>query len=158
MRASVRCAAPSRPAVAPARRAPVVRASLPALARTHIVAQPRMAPFARLALPTAAFRTVSVARAAQGTSAPKAPAAKPQAAAAAGSAPDPVQDRISKDVKSDRVVLYMKGTPEQPMCGYSRLVVTILQQESAYLSVSRFCVPLIRSRGSFQRIQRLGGS
>eukprot|EP00698_Gefionella_okellyi_P003412 TRINITY_DN13197_c0_g1_i1.p1 TRINITY_DN13197_c0_g1~~TRINITY_DN13197_c0_g1_i1.p1 ORF type:complete len:163 (+),score=46.32 TRINITY_DN13197_c0_g1_i1:40-528(+) len=37
-------------------------------------------------------------------------------------------DWIGIAVKDDPVVLFMKGTPEQPQCGFSRRVVTMLQQ------------------------------
>ncbi|CEG65943.1 Putative Glutaredoxin [Rhizopus microsporus] len=35
--------------------------------------------------------------------------------------------RLEKDVKSKDVVLFMKGTPDAPMCGFSRAAVQILQ-------------------------------
>jgi monothiol glutaredoxin len=41
----------------------------------------------------------------------------------------PIQDKIAKDVSSSKVVLYMKGTPQQPQCGFSRTVVQILEAE-----------------------------
>lgn len=34
---------------------------------------------------------------------------------------------ISKDIKENDVVLFMKGTPEAPMCGFSATVVQILK-------------------------------
>ena len=34
--------------------------------------------------------------------------------------------KIASAVKADPVVLFMKGTPEQPQCGFSRAVVQIL--------------------------------
>ncbi len=37
-----------------------------------------------------------------------------------------IQDRISEQVKSDDVVLYMKGTPVFPQCGFSAAVVQVL--------------------------------
>jgi monothiol glutaredoxin len=42
-----------------------------------------------------------------------------------------VLDRIKKEVTSNDVVLFMKGTPAQPMCGFSGQVAQIL----AYLEV-----------------------
>ena len=41
-------------------------------------------------------------------------------------AADPVQDFISKTVADYPVVLFMKGVPDQPRCGFSSLVVQIL--------------------------------
>ncbi|GER00638.1 hypothetical protein JCM17845_12610 [Iodidimonas gelatinilytica] len=35
-------------------------------------------------------------------------------------------DRIAHDVKADDVVLFMKGTPVFPQCGFSSVVVQIL--------------------------------
>ena len=37
-----------------------------------------------------------------------------------------VQARIAADVKSNDVVLYMKGTPAFPQCGFSAVTVQIL--------------------------------
>jgi len=39
---------------------------------------------------------------------------------------DPVKERIEADLKSNDVVLYMKGTPVFPQCGFSARVVQIL--------------------------------
>jgi glutaredoxin-related protein len=44
----------------------------------------------------------------------------------------PIQDKIAKDVSSSKVVLYMKGTPQQPQCGFSRTVVQILEAEGSF--------------------------
>ena len=35
-------------------------------------------------------------------------------------------DRIKKQVEESPVILYMKGTPQMPMCGFSNSVVQIL--------------------------------
>ena len=37
-----------------------------------------------------------------------------------------VADRIQKDITDNRVMLYMKGTPQAPMCGFSKTVAEIL--------------------------------
>jgi len=39
---------------------------------------------------------------------------------------DPVSARIQSDVESNPVVLYMKGTPVFPQCGFSAQVVQVL--------------------------------
>ena len=39
-----------------------------------------------------------------------------------------VADRIASDVKSNDVVLFMKGTPVFPQCGFSAAVVQILTE------------------------------
>lgn len=40
--------------------------------------------------------------------------------------PDPVHDFIAKTLSEHPVVLFMKGVPEQPRCGFSALTVQIL--------------------------------
>jgi monothiol glutaredoxin len=37
-----------------------------------------------------------------------------------------VSEQIKKDINDNDVVLYMKGTPVQPMCGFSAMAVQIL--------------------------------
>ena len=39
---------------------------------------------------------------------------------------NPVHDFIAKTVADNPVVLFMKGVPEQPQCGFSALVVQVL--------------------------------
>ncbi len=39
-----------------------------------------------------------------------------------------VIEKIKQDVESNPVVLFMKGTKDQPMCGFSAQVVQILKQ------------------------------
>lgn len=38
-----------------------------------------------------------------------------------------VQEQIEKDIKENPVLLYMKGDPENPQCGFSALATRILQ-------------------------------
>ena len=38
-----------------------------------------------------------------------------------------IAERIADDVKSNKVLLYMKGNPEMPQCGFSANVSQILQ-------------------------------
>jgi len=40
---------------------------------------------------------------------------------------------ISKWVKDNKVVLFMKGTPHQPLCGYSNFVVELLKKYGIFL-------------------------
>ena len=40
---------------------------------------------------------------------------------------DDVQQRIDNLVKTNRVVLFMKGTPQFPMCGFSGRAIQILK-------------------------------
>ncbi|MBP9854662.1 MAG: Grx4 family monothiol glutaredoxin [Candidatus Omnitrophica bacterium] len=37
------------------------------------------------------------------------------------------KQRIENDVKKNKVFLYMKGTPQQPQCGFSSQAVNLLQ-------------------------------
>ena len=40
---------------------------------------------------------------------------------------NPLRDEISKAISENDVLLFMKGTPDQPMCGFSARTVAILQ-------------------------------
>ncbi len=44
---------------------------------------------------------------------------------------DKIHQQIENDVKNNKVMLYMKGTPEAPMCGFSARTVAILQKHHA---------------------------
>ena len=37
-----------------------------------------------------------------------------------------IKEQIINDIKSNNIILYMKGTKEMPMCGFSSTVVKIL--------------------------------
>ena len=39
-----------------------------------------------------------------------------------------INKKIEEQLASDRIILYMKGEPNMPMCGFSAKVVDILQQ------------------------------
>jgi monothiol glutaredoxin len=39
-----------------------------------------------------------------------------------------IDERIKQQIRGDDVVLYMKGTPVFPMCGFSAAVVQVLSQ------------------------------
>ena len=52
---------------------------------------------------------------------------------------------IKSQVKSNPVMLYMKGTPSSPMCGFSAQVVQALKEEGAdFSSVNVLDYPSIR--------------
>eukprot|EP00811_Abedinium_folium_P014774 NODE_23759_length_652_cov_3.967619.p1 GENE.NODE_23759_length_652_cov_3.967619~~NODE_23759_length_652_cov_3.967619.p1 ORF type:complete len:145 (-),score=41.15 NODE_23759_length_652_cov_3.967619:114-548(-) len=55
---------------------------------------------------------------------------KPQRATA-GASDDAVQQKLKKLVENSRIVLFMKGTPHQPQCGFSRQVAQVLGVEGA---------------------------
>jgi monothiol glutaredoxin len=40
---------------------------------------------------------------------------------------DPLRDEIQKVISENRVILFMKGTPNQPACGFSARTVAVLQ-------------------------------
>ncbi|CAO3612155.1 unnamed protein product [Cunninghamella blakesleeana] len=40
---------------------------------------------------------------------------------------DSLRQQLEKDIKTKPVVLFMKGTADQPMCGFSRAAVQIMQ-------------------------------
>jgi monothiol glutaredoxin len=57
-----------------------------------------------------------------------------------------VKDRIHQQVTGHRVVLYMKGTPQFPMCGFSATAAEILKRSGVtdYLAVNVLEDPDIR--------------
>ena len=55
------------------------------------------------------------------------------------------KEQIINDIESNPIVLYMKGTKERPMCGFSARVVNILNQHSiVYHDVNILEDPQIR--------------
>jgi len=49
-----------------------------------------------------------------------------------------IMSEIDKEVKENQVLLYMKGTPDQPMCGFSFKVIQFLQdigKPYAYINI-----------------------
>ena len=40
---------------------------------------------------------------------------------------NPLRDEISKAISENDVILFMKGTPNQPMCGFSARTVAMMQ-------------------------------
>jgi monothiol glutaredoxin len=40
---------------------------------------------------------------------------------------NPLRDEISKAISENPLILFMKGTPQQPMCGFSARTVAILE-------------------------------
>ena len=39
-----------------------------------------------------------------------------------------IKQRIENDIKNNKVMLYMKGTPQEPQCGFSAQVVGVLNK------------------------------
>jgi monothiol glutaredoxin len=67
----------------------------------------------------------------------------------APAAADPVHDFIEKTVTEHPVVLFMKGVPEQPQCGFSALCVQILD----HLGVDFVGVNVLQDNGLRQGIK-----
>ncbi len=40
---------------------------------------------------------------------------------------NPIRDAIAEAIRDNRVILFMKGTPDQPMCGFSARTAAALQ-------------------------------
>ena len=58
---------------------------------------------------------------------------------------DETRKRIASIIESDRVVLFMKGTPASPQCGFSATVVEILNRFlPSYTTVDALGDPEIR--------------
>jgi monothiol glutaredoxin len=43
------------------------------------------------------------------------------------SEPNPIRDAVQEAISENPVILFMKGTPDQPMCGFSARTVAIMQ-------------------------------
>jgi monothiol glutaredoxin len=58
---------------------------------------------------------------------------------------NPLRDAIEDAIKSNPVILFMKGTPEQPMCGFSARTAGALQAlETPFAAVDILPDPRIR--------------
>ena len=56
-----------------------------------------------------------------------------------------IMDEMKNDIKSSPVVLFMKGEPEQPRCGFSSKSVEVLKQYGvAYTSYNVLAHPAVR--------------
>ena len=62
---------------------------------------------------------------------------------------DPVQDFIAKAVAENPVIVFMKGEPDQPRCGFSAAVVQILD----HLGVEYVGVDVLQSEALRQGIK-----
>jgi monothiol glutaredoxin len=59
--------------------------------------------------------------------------------------PNPIRDAIERAIAENRVILFMKGTPEQPACGFSRRTVAALQAlDAPFAAVDVLPDPRIR--------------
>jgi monothiol glutaredoxin len=65
--------------------------------------------------------------------------------AADGQGPNPIREAIAEAIAEHRVILFMKGTPEAPACGFSARTVGILQSlETPFAAVDVLGDPRIR--------------
>ena len=58
---------------------------------------------------------------------------------------NPLRDAIAEAIRDNKVILFMKGTPEQPMCGFSARTSAALQQlDTPFAAVDVLPDPRIR--------------
>ncbi len=63
----------------------------------------------------------------------------------AGSEPNPIREAIEQAITENPVILFMKGSPDAPACGFSRRTVTALQElDVAFAAVDVLPDPRIR--------------
>jgi monothiol glutaredoxin len=75
---------------------------------------------------------------------PGQPAASDAQSAAAGES-NPIRDAISEAIAEHKVILFMKGTPEAPACGFSARTVAALQElDTPFAAVDILPDPRIR--------------
>jgi monothiol glutaredoxin len=71
------------------------------------------------------------------------PAAAP--APSAQTETNPIRDAIAEAIREHKVILFMKGTPEAPACGFSARTVAALQElDAAFAAVDVLPDPRIR--------------
>jgi hypothetical protein len=59
----------------------------------------------------------------------KAPTVVPSGVGEHEETPEQLNDRLRKLMNQDTVVLFMKGTPEAPRCGFSRRISALLKEK-----------------------------
>lgn len=58
---------------------------------------------------------------------------------------NPIRDAIAEAIRDNKVILFMKGTPEQPACGFSARTVAALQAlDAPFAAVDILPDPRIR--------------
>jgi monothiol glutaredoxin len=76
---------------------------------------------------------------------PAADAASSSPAVAAEDRENPIRDAIAEAISEHKVILFMKGTPEAPACGFSARTVAMLQSlEVPFAAVDVLGDPRIR--------------
>lgn len=56
------------------------------------------------------------------------------ASATSDETPEQLNERLHKLMNQDKVVLFMKGNPDQPRCGFSRRIVATLQDHKVHFA------------------------
>ena len=73
------------------------------------------------------------------------PAPEPAEARAPQVGPNPIREAIEDAISEHRVILFMKGTPDAPGCGFSARTVAILQSlQTPFAAVDVLPDPRIR--------------
>jgi monothiol glutaredoxin len=72
-------------------------------------------------------------------------ASQPSPTAASAAEANPIREAIAQAIEEHKVILFMKGTPEAPACGFSARTVAILQSlEAPFAAVDILPDPRIR--------------
>jgi monothiol glutaredoxin len=70
---------------------------------------------------------------------------EPTTAPAPSEAPNPIREAIAQAIEEHKVILFMKGTPEAPACGFSARTVAALQSlDTPFAAVDVLPDPRIR--------------
>jgi monothiol glutaredoxin len=70
---------------------------------------------------------------------------EPASAPAPSEASNPIRDAIAQAIEEHKVILFMKGTPEAPACGFSARTVAALQSlDAPFAAVDVLPDPRIR--------------
>jgi monothiol glutaredoxin len=70
---------------------------------------------------------------------------QPTDAQASSEKSNPIRDAIAEAIEQHKVILFMKGTPEAPACGFSARTVSILQElDTPFAAVDILPDPRIR--------------
>jgi monothiol glutaredoxin len=65
--------------------------------------------------------------------------------AVAESGPNPIRDAVAEAIAANRVILFMKGSPDAPACGFSRRTVAVLEElDAPFAAVDILPDPRIR--------------
>nr|CAB3484811.1 unnamed protein product [Digitaria exilis] len=63
-----------------------------------------------------------------------------------------LHDIVAQDIRENPVLIYMKGFPESPMCGFSALAVKVFQQYGKFALVSLYMVEIFWETSGSKRL------